>query len=219
MMPFAVWDEISATVLTTCLMYGVVLASGSWIVGQRPRMLHVALGFLLAFALVKGYERWSTCRQQKIIIYNIQQHRALDIICGNEYIFVGDSVLVSDKSLQNYNLTPARINLQVKPARQAPSILFQLGSFYQFNTKTILLIDSSISINGPERGTKIDLVVISRNANLKIAQLSRLFDCRLFVFDASNSLWKIGKWQKECEELHLRSYSVQEKGALVVEAE
>jgi competence protein ComEC len=46
--------------------------------------------------------------------------------------------------------------------------------------------------------------------------LASVFNCRQYVFDASNSLWKIGQWQKECEELHLRSYSVAEKGAFVL---
>jgi competence protein ComEC len=51
-----------------------------------------------------------------------------------------------------------------------------------------------------------------------MAQLASVFNCGQYVFDASNSLWKIDKWQKDCEELHLRSYSVPEKGAFVADA-
>jgi competence protein ComEC len=46
--------------------------------------------------------------------------------------------------------------------------------------------------------------------------LASVFNFKQYVFDASNSLWKIGQWQKECEELHLRSYSVPDKGAFVL---
>jgi len=37
------------------------------------------------------------------------------------------------------------------------------------------------------------------------------------VFDASNSLWKIQKWKKDCEALNLRFHSVPEQGAFVLD--
>ena len=66
--------------------------------------------------------------------------------------------------------------------------------------------------------TGIDVIIVSNNPIISIADLASVFDCRQYVFDASNSLWKIDKWRKECEELHLRSYSVPQKGAFVFDA-
>jgi competence protein ComEC len=39
---------------------------------------------------------------------------------------------------------------------------------------------------------------------------------KLIVFDASNSLWKISKWKKECDALNLRFFSIKEQGAFVM---
>ncbi len=37
------------------------------------------------------------------------------------------------------------------------------------------------------------------------------------IFDASNSLWKIEKWKKDCEGVHLQNYSVPQQGAFILE--
>jgi competence protein ComEC len=48
-----------------------------------------------------------------------------------------------------------------------------------------------------------------------VADLDANFTCKMYIFDASNSAWRIEKWKKECEELHLHFHSVSEKGAFV----
>ena len=80
-----------------------------------------------------------------------------------------------------------------------------------------MVINQPLIFEPPSRKIPVDLVVISANARIKLSVLAAVFDCRIYVFDASNTLWKIEKWQKECEELHLRSYSVAERGAFVLD--
>jgi len=63
----------------------------------------------------------------------------------------------------------------------------------------------------------VDYLIISKNPKVKIKDLAQLFHCNQYIFDASNSLWKIGQWKKECEELHLQSHSVSEQGAFVTD--
>jgi competence protein ComEC len=64
---------------------------------------------------------------------------------------------------------------------------------------------------------KLDYIIISKNPRITIADLVQTFDCKSYVFDASNSRWKIGQWKKECEELHLHSHSVSDQGAFVTD--
>jgi competence protein ComEC len=63
----------------------------------------------------------------------------------------------------------------------------------------------------------VDIIIISKSPKLYIPQLAAVFNCKQYVVDASNSLWKIGKWKKDCEELHLQLHSVPEKGAFIVD--
>jgi competence protein ComEC len=50
---------------------------------------------------------------------------------------------------------------------------------------------------------------------MKISDAAKFIDTKLVIFEASNSLWKIEKWKKECDALNLPYYSIPEKGAFV----
>lgn len=216
-MPFAVWQDISSTVLSTWLLYAVVIGFSAWMINKNISMAKGALICLLAFVMVFALGNWQIKNQQKLVVYNVPQRRAIDFINGNDFTFIGDSILLRDAMLQNFHLKPARIALQLTKSRQSLKGLFQQNSFFQFNNKRILLVDMPFNFVPPLQKTAIDIIIVSKNPALRIAQLASIFDCGQYVFDASNSLWKIEKWQKDCEELHLRSYSVPEKGAFVLD--
>ncbi len=215
--PFAVWDGIAATVLSTWLLYAVVIGTCAWLMKRNHLLFQFALYALLLFAMTLAYSRWQITNQQKLIVYNVPQHRAIDIVQGNDYKFIGDSMLIQDGMLQNFHLKPARIMLQLTDTTSPFTNLYRQQSFFQFSNKRILLIDQTFLLKPSPLKTTLDIIIISKNPSLRIAQLAGVFNCSQYVFDASNSLWKIDKWQKECEELHLRSYSVQEKGAFVLD--
>ncbi len=212
---FSVWDKIPATPLSTCLLYAVVIATAAWLLKRNKNWLKFSLMSLLAFLMLHATNKWSVKNQQKVVVYNVPQHRAIDFINGNEYIFAGDSVLLEDGMLQNFHLKPGRIALQITKTPATISQLFQQQPYYQFHNNRILLVDQALHLQPVADKVNVDLIILSHGAKTTIAQLADIFTCKCYVFDASNSLWKIGKWQKECEELHLRSYSVPEMGAYI----
>ena len=177
----------------------------------------VMLVVLLAFVMLNTYYKWQTANQQKLIVYNVPQHRAIDIVNGNRYQFIGDSILLQDGLLQNFHLKPGRINQQLITRSDSLSGVFKYGMFYQINNKKVLIIDRPISFDSAHQKIEIDLLVVSKNPKLNIARLTKAFTCKLIVFDASNSLWKIETWKKDCEQLHLQLHSVPEKGAFILD--
>jgi competence protein ComEC len=79
------------------------------------------------------------------------------------------------------------------------------------------MIDTGLIYKPRGEKMQVDYIIISKNPKIIIGDLANAFNCSLYIFDASNSLWKIGKWKKGCEELHLRFYSVPEQGAFVTD--
>ena len=79
----------------------------------------------------------------------------------------------------------------------------------------MLLIDRAIYFEKPLHKIDVDYIVISKSPRLYIPKLAEVFNCGQYVFDASNSLWKIDKWQKDCEQLHLQHYSIPKQGAFI----
>jgi len=176
----------------------------------------ISLISLLAFTLLQSYGEWKIKNQQKVIVYNIPQHQAIDFIKGNQFNFLGDSGILEDQALQNFHIQPARVVLKLTKSLDTFSVCHLPPLFYQLGNQKIVLIDRPMQLDALVSKIDVDMIILSKNAKIVISQLASVFNCKQYVFDASNSLWKIGQWQKECEELHLRSYSVAEKGAFVL---
>jgi competence protein ComEC len=218
-LPMALWDKIPANLLTTWLLYALLLGGCYWLLYKSKRLLIFSLWMAIAFAATHAYGKWMVHRQKKIIVYNVPQHRAVDFITGSSYQFVGDSVLLQDGLLQNFHLKPARIAMQLT---NRSSVLTQVKNdhrFFSFGNKTILMLDTAVIYQPPAKKIPVDIILLSNNPKLYIPQLASVFDCSCYVFDSSNSLWKINYWKKDCEKLLLRCHSVAEQGAYVLQAE
>lgn len=210
---FAVWDKIPATVLSTWLLYSVVAGFGAWLILKQKKYFKMAVVTLLAFVMQNFYNNWQTSKQQKLIVYNVPRYKAIDFINGNQYQFVGDSILLQDGLLQNFHLKPGRISQQLDTRSDSLTGVFKQGMFYQFNNKKILMVDTALNFTPADPKIHLDLIIISKNPKILIALLAKTFNCKLFVFDASNPAWKIEKWKQECRALNLNYYSIPETGA------
>lgn len=166
---------------------------------------------LTVLIILFSVDNYKEDRQQKLIVYNIPQHTAIDFISGTGYSFIGDTSILSDNFLQNFHLKPARTLHQV----EAASPLYGMTPSYpfiQFFDKKILLIDQPLLFTSVTK-IPVDVIIISKNPRIYINDLVNAFDCKQFVFDASNPAWKINLWKKDCDNLHLRHHSTAENGA------
>jgi competence protein ComEC len=214
--PFSLWNGLSISVFSTILLYFIFIAFAVSLIKKNKAALKLALAATFVFVLITAYSKWQNFNQKKIIVYNISQHQAIDFIKGNKYYFVGDSALNKNNLLVNYNINPARTSLQVDRESDLSDFFYKKNNFYRFYNTRFLVADSSVHYDPSSGKINIDYIIITRNPKLKIADLAKNFDCNNYVFDASNSFWKIEQWKKECEELHLHFHSVAEQGALVI---
>jgi len=216
---FAQVENLSISTLYTWLLYAMVIGFSAWLINKNKTALKFALFFTLLFAMAFAYNNWQAMQQNKIVVYNISKRKAIDFINGNEYQFFGDSILQSDTKLQDLDLKPARIVLQLSNKTDSLSSVFNKEIFRQFKNKRIVLVDGKTLFAPNQQKIDVDVIIISQNPKLYISQLASVFNCNQYVFDASNSLWKIDKWKKDCEKLHLRSYSIPDEGAFILNVE
>ena len=216
---FSVWDKIPADIFTTILLYVSVIACCSWLLHKNRQLFKLALISFAGFLSMNLFAGWKIKNQEKIIVYNVPQHRAIDFVTGNNFQFIGDSVLLQDGLLQNFHLKPGRIFLQLNNRKDSMANLFIKTNLYAYNNKKILLIDKSVKFKSAANKIEVDLIVVSKNPKINFTELASVFNCKQVVFDASNSLWKIGKWKQECDKLHLRHHSIPELGAFVMDIE
>jgi len=116
--------------------------------------------------------------------------------------------------LQKFHLQPCRLLHRVIN-RINPGNTLDENNFFRFGKTSLLLINRPIDLYGIAPKTPVDIIILSHNPPIKIAELTGVFTCRQFVFDASTPSWKVAKWQQECDSLKLRGFSVADRGAFV----
>lgn len=215
-LPFLLWNNVYISVSETILLYLVFISFSVWLFKRNILPLKIGLIGLLAFSTFIFFDKLTSFSQKKIIVYNVPMHSAIDFIDRHQYHLLADSDFVNDTLLQKYNLSPARISLNARNSATLIHPIFHHNNFYQFYNKKILIIDSANIFLPSSQKVALDYVVISKNPKIKIGDITQTFECGQYIFDASNSLWKIEQWKKECEELHLQFHSVAEQGAFII---
>jgi competence protein ComEC len=208
--PFAVTDGIQLSVLQAICIYFVLVCGAAWLLRKNKQMLFACCGSMIIFLALRGIEIIRINQQQKIIVYNIPKFTAIDVIEGNKFIFIGDSTLLGDGFLKNFHLRPSRIVNRIDEGLLPD--LFTSSQMISSNRKKVIIIDRPLA-GAPSNRIKADAIIITKNPQLYISQLVKVYDCDLLVFDATNPPWKIRLWKKDCDSLHLRHHSVPEQGA------
>lgn len=212
--PYAVYEGIQNNLAETILLYISIISVCYWLLNKTKAALFIGLTSMFVFIAIDGYENYDRRQQEKMIVYNIPQHNAIDFISGKQYAFVGDTALLNDSYLKNFHLKPSRTLHRITPTGNLAD-LYISNPFIHFKGQRILVIDKPFKFETSAK-IPIDVIIISRNPRLYIADLDAVFDCKQYVFDGSNSTWKINQWKKDCERLHLPNYSTSDKGAFVI---
>ena len=214
--PYSIWNNIPASISSTCILYAIIFFISSWLIYKDRIALKMGLYFIALFACIMSYNSWMVHNKRRLIIYKVPHHQAIDFINGNNYFFLGDTSITNDSLLAARYLRPSRQALQLsyEPSKGITGF-FKRENFIQFGDRLIVLINGPVYFHAVTKKVAVDIVIITGNPVVDIAMLDGVFDCRQYVFDASNSLWKIDKWVKECEELHLRSFSIPAQGAFI----
>ena len=214
---FSVWDNIYANMYSTWFLYGLVAFVCACLLHKNARYFKIALGFLLLLTIFYAAASIRLDDQKKIVIYNVSKNQAVDFIERDQHFFVGGEALKEEGLLQNFHLKPARISLQATTAATSLPSLQQQNGLWQFAGKKMVVLDSSFVLTAATQPVPIDILLISQNSPTSIKDAILAVKPAIVVFDASNNLWKIESWERECEELHLRCHSVAKQGAYVLE--
>ncbi len=209
--PYAVTDGIYISMPQILFISAAILLGSIWVIHKKRLLLYwscIAFTFYLGLRsidIIKSQE------QRKIIVYNVPKHTAIDVVEGNSYSFMGDSSLLEDSFLRNFHLKPSRIANRISTGLLR-SISIERNLILS-TSKKVVIVDQALPHGVPSQKKPADVIIITKNPRLYINQLLRHYDCKLIVFDASNPLWKIRLWKKDCDSLHLPHHSVPEQGA------
>lgn len=214
-LPFSLWDGLQINIAQTILLLVFMAGICFWLTEKIKAGLKVGLVALLGFMLLRSWSFLQSGEQKKIIIYNVPQKQAIDFIEGRNYFFIGDSDLLEDDFVRNFHLRPSRILHRIAPG-EPPGNFLQYENYLVYGAKKIVLINKSVSFAKLQSKETADLVLISKNPKIYISALVNSFHIKQIVFDGSVPSWKVQRWKKDCDSLHIHYHDVNEKGAFVM---
>lgn len=213
-LPFSVTDNIQVSLVQTIILYFVIPCLVWWLLQKKKIGLLAGIIFLFLFCLLRSITLIRQSHQQKLIVYNIPKQKAIDIIEGDVFQFIGDSSLHGQGFLQSFHLMPSRVLHGAQEGLLPNTIV--ANQLIAGRHSTVLVINKPINLT-PKQKIPVDIIVLTGNPKIRLTQLATVFDCRQYVFDATNPLWKIRYWKKDADSLHLRHHTVSEQGAFEAE--
>lgn len=213
-MSFSVWDGLHISLWQLLILLGCISLICVWLLYKNKRAFIAAIVFLIAFFSLRDINVIHHSQQQKIIVYNVPQHAAIDFISGNKCFFSGDSLVITNALLRNFNLKSSRVKDRISVNRNVLLPHFD-NMILNCNGKRILLLNKSVSKNDVSK-IPVDIIIIAGNTNTSIAELNKIFDCKIYIAASNIALWKFTQWKKDCEQLHLRFHTVAQQGAAII---
>lgn len=213
--PFGVWTGVYINEWQTLLLFMITAGILFAFLKRNKAAFFITVVCVFLFAVSVTISRWQTFQQRKMVVYNIPRTQAIEFISGRKVFFAGDSVVSQNPLLQQLHIRPSHIFHRIKKDFPATYCGTTGEKFLSFSNKRCLIVDKNHRFSSAEK-IDLDYIIVSKNPSVTITDLFKVFNCKTYVFDASNSMRKIEQWKKECEELHLQSHSIPDQGALVV---
>lgn len=207
-MPFGVITGLQVNAFQALLLYLIIFGCLLFLHHRIKTLFWVSFSFACLFCMLISFYKIKSNYQEKLVVYNIPGHAAMDLLLGRQAYFYGDSGLEKDFAAQKYTLKPAREYFRIQQLHLYPS-----GSIIICKGKKIFIANQQSLAQSINEKTPIDILILSRNPDITIPEINRKFQFRQLVFDASNPLWKTERWKRDCERLNLRFHSVSASGA------
>jgi competence protein ComEC len=223
--PYAIIQGISISVLETWIIYFTLAFLTAFLFNRRRQYLVLCLCSIVLVLVIQVQQNFVESHQKRLVVYYAPHATAIDLIDGKQNTFIADTAFMHNSSRMlfhvRHNWWDSGADVQQLVGRtedhSGPAVL-KAGPFVQFYSERILVADSSFKLpRHVDAKVKVNLLLLSGNIRLRLKDLLQAVEPGLVVFDNSSPPGRIARWKKECGELRLSSYDVNEKGALVLE--
>lgn len=221
-LPFSLLQGISISVMETWLLYGLIILFLFYLNNRKYKFLIYTLSFCIAILISQVVEQAIQFKQNKIVVYNVQKTTAIDFVHSKQNVLLTDSAFAVNESRLLFHVKHNWWDLGLNKSRiistdYMHSDLMIKNKFIQFFEKRIFVLDKPIKFSeNNSKKLNLDYLIVSSNAKMSIEEIIEMVRVKMFIFDSSNSEFRIKQWKEECEELNLEYCSTMDNGALEI---
>ena len=214
-LPFSAWNGLEINLWQAVLLTVFTGLFAWWLIHRSTAMLKLSLVALLFFTAFRSYSFITCSDQQKVVVYNIPQKKAVDFIQGFNACFAGNNSLWQNGYEKRLYLAPSRNLFRASEVQKIPGLLIS-GSYINFSGMHILWPDHPLTLKKSVIKQPVDLLLISKNAGIFIKEIAASVAAKQVVMDATVPFWQANRIKKECDSLHIPCHDVTIKGAFAI---
>jgi len=233
-LPGAVFANIPFNLWQVILFYVSILLATQFLINKKILWLKL---FLVSIILILGlniYESTNIKLQRKVFVYNIKGISTINFIDGTNNVLFSDIDLQQNNS--SYSLKGNWLSLGVEGERIIPfsklkeqflfsnllttnneNLFFKNNFFNFYGCKIVALRDKFNVSENINNKMPINYLILSKNVDLKISDLLKVFIPKQIIIDSSNSKSKIENWENEAKLLKINCFVVSEQGAFEID--
>jgi competence protein ComEC len=221
-LPGSVLSGIWLPAWAAALLYGSMLFFMAAVEYRRNRWLLWMLGTLAVMWTGLAVRSILQMQQQQIIVYSAQGGRLIDCVNAFDVISLQDSL--PPKKIQ----FAAQANRWALGVRNDNSVFLDGGHsaspfcrfqmpFLSNGKYTMAMIDHARRLPSPgAKPIAVDVLLLSNNAKVRLADCLQAFPCKHVIADATNSGKKIEKWNAEARQAGVSFHDIRSEGAAIL---
>jgi competence protein ComEC len=214
-LPMSVIENIRITGLQTLMLSLFVASFLLMLQYKKYRYFKYAFTFALLFASLQwNYFNWHAAAD-KMIVYKIKGHSAIDIFEEAIVYHFADSMLSTGDSNVRYHIRPNRTEMRANLVQRGDELpvsrKIEGGKLIVWKNKVILHITNDIFT--PREIGRVNVLIISNDAVADLDKINTVCRGAIVVFDGTNSFKYVDRMLAGSRGLGLRAHSVLHQGA------
>ncbi|MBK6483620.1 MAG: ComEC family competence protein [Chitinophagaceae bacterium] len=207
------------------LLLGILtIAVSHYFITLRTKWLFTTLICLIGLPAIHAIDACLRFHENTITLYSFKGASALEFRSGNSLpLFKKNGSIRSMDSIylqQRWRLAHIRNfessdQLNASRSLQKQDTLI-INAIYQFCNYRMAVIQQPMVSDAGTSKIIVDALVIAGNPRLRLEDLLDKFTTNTIIFDATNSRYRINKWEEEANHFGLVTYDVKMDGAFVV---
>lgn len=208
-LPFSLWTGILISIPQMILLYAIIFQIRLAVDQKSAWMIKTALACTCLFFILRSFSFIEKQKQETLLIYSIPKKTVMELISGRTANFYGDSSLLDDPAMQNFNFRPAHTFYRIRKLKVQDSLsgLEQI----HFAGKKIFHFAGFVPDSLP---AQTDFCIISGNTRFRPIAFTQ--KPAWLITDPTVPFKTTDYWKKWADSLQIPFHSVSRNGAFVV---
>lgn len=217
-LPMALLLGIDISIFETYLLYMVVAASCAFLITKRYAWLTALMVTLIAVEVSNIIEAQMQKHQRLVVFHKARKHTSMDFISGTNHVLLADSALTNDFDQMRFHIHHHWWNRDLQTPTEGIPGFNQNGPWVQFDSLSILMLDSSTVMDCSE-AYEVDLLYIKDRTRQHPSKLLKSIKPETVILAASLDWRSHRYWMKLCKDQLQKVHSIKADGAFQVEWE